>query len=244
MALLTQDYFCPSIGMATELRVVLPDVSLANGRDPEGTLFLLSPEGESGLSWITSTKLKALCEQYDTAAVLVPCLQGCYTDMVFGYPFYQSLKYAREYIKTYLPGVPVKSGRIAAAGASVGGAAALRWAMEEPEDFCACASFSGLLDPCAEPGGWFTASRIADLYGDYASREILRDDFLRLCRETQQTRCFIFSGSEDPGNGSSETAAAELAGKCELRKKDGRSDWKTWSDELGEFFRWWKGGQD
>lgn len=241
MAIITQDYFCPAIGMATELRAVIPDAALKEVRRPGSTLFLLSPEGSSGSDWITSTKLKVLCDKYDTAAVLVPCLQGCYTNMVYGYRFYDSLRYSREYIETYLPGIDVSDGHIAAAGVSAGGAAALRWAMEEPDAFSACASFSGLLDPSREEGGWFTQNRMLCLYGDQGQREEAWSDFLTLCRETAQTRCYIFSANCDPGYGDSLKAAEFLEKKALMKTGEGTSDWKTWSDVFGEFMRWWKG---
>lgn len=242
MAIVTQDYFCPAIGMATELRIVIPDAALREGRRPESTLFLLSPEGGSGMDWITSTKIKVLCDRYDTAAVLVPCLQGCYTNMVFGYDFYDSLKYAREYIKTYLPGIDVSDGKIAAAGASAGGSAALRWAMEEPDAFAACASLSGLLSPCMNAKGWFTENRLLCLYGDESQRSGRWNEFLGLCGSTSQNRCFIFCPDGDPGYETSIEAAERLGEKAYVRTAEGTSDWKTWSDVLDDFMKWWKGG--
>ena len=242
MAIVTQDYFCPAIGMATELRVIIPDAALREGRKPESTLFLLSPEGGSGIDWITSTKIKVLCDQYDTAAVLVPCLQGCYTNMVYGYDFYDSLKYVRDYIKTYLPGIDVSDGKMAVAGVSAGGAAALKWAMEEPEAFSACASLSGRLSPCMKEDGWFTEDRLLCLYGDAAQREVKWNEFLELCSGTSQNRCFIFCSDGDPGYEASMEATGRLGDKAAVRTAEGVSNWKAWSDVLGGFMSWWKGG--
>ena len=90
--LLTHDYYCPKIGMASEFRVVMPDGMLQNSEKPAGVLFLLPKEGESGSALISKTDLPSLCASYRIAAVVPPCLEGCYTDMVYGYPFYQSLK--------------------------------------------------------------------------------------------------------------------------------------------------------
>ncbi len=242
MALLTQDYYCRCIGMASELRVVIPDDRLREGAGPESTLILLSPEGESGLAWVTSTKLNALCGTYGVAAVLVPCLQGCYTDMAYGYPFYRSLKQVRSYVQTYLPGIPMEAGQTAIAGASAGGYAALKWAMEEPDFFACCASFSGLLSPDRAPEGWFTEKRMLCLYGDEAQRSDEHARFLALCRETEQSNCLLFAAEQDPGYASSAEAAGVLGSKARFVTAKGGADWSAWSDDLADFLEYWKGG--
>ena len=242
MAIITQDYFCPKIGMASEFRVILPETASGTLAEAESTLFLLSPEGESGSNWITSTKVKVLCDRYRTAAVLVPCLQGCYTDMALGYPFYQSLKYVREYISTYLRGIPVGDGEMAVAGASVGGTAALRWAMEEPELFGAAASFSGMYSPDREPKGWFTENRLENLYGDPGNRASVRESFMELCRNSSQGNCFIFSSKDDPDYSIAAEIAEIRGDRAMFRSAEGRSGWKTWSDMLADFMSQWKEG--
>lgn len=244
MAIITQDYFCPRIGMASEFRVILPETAAGALAEAESTLFLLSPEGESGMNWITSTKIKVICDRYRTAAVLVPCLQGCYTDMALGYPFYQSLRYVREYIQTYMRGIPVGEGEMAAAGVSVGGTAALRWAMEEPELFAAAASFSGMYSPDRPAGGWFTEKRLENLYGDAQNRFSVRDGFTDLCRSTSAKNIYIFSAEGDPDAGRAAEIAESIGAGAVFRTAEGVSGWKTWSDRLADFMDWWKEGTE
>lgn len=240
MAIITQDYFCPKIGMASEFRVMLPETASGTITDADSTLFLLSPEGESGLNWITSTKLKVLCDRYRTAAVLIPCLQGCYTDMALGYQFYQSLRYVREYIRTYLRGIPVDNRKMAIAGVSVGGTAAIRWAMDEPELFSAAASLSGMYSPEREPEGWFTEDRLENLYGDTQNRRSVWDSFIGDCLEVSSGRFYIFSSREDRDYDRAVEIAESIGSEAEFVSADGISDWKTWSDRLSDFMAWWK----
>ncbi len=242
MALLTQDYYCPALGMASELRIQTPEAILRGEEKPRGTLFLLPPEGESGLSLLTGTKLAALCEEYRVTALIPPCLQGCYTDMAFGYPFYQSLKFVREYIGNYLPGLAPEKGRTAIAGFGIGGFAALRWALEEPEFFFAAGSIAGRLDPAMAPQGYFTEKRLSDLFGTPEERLKKRGDFLSLCETSPHNRLFLFSAREDPGFESTLLAAKALGAKAKTATVQGAASGKVCSDALGEFFKFCVGG--
>ncbi len=243
MALITQDYYCEKIKMASELRIVLPDACLNEKRRPSRTLFLLSAGGESGSAWLSTTKLAVLCDLYDCSAVLVPSLEGCYVNMAYGYPFYDSLKYSLEYLRTYLPGVLCDTGDMAAAGTSAGGFAALRWALEGEDTFRCAGSIAGILTAELPAGGWFTPKRIECLYGTAEQAEAETEEFLSSCRDCGKGRWFIFSSEEDPGHASSVAAAEALGTKAVLHTAPGFSDGKKISDSLGEFFRYWKGGE-
>ncbi len=244
MALLTHDYYCPKLGMASEMRILSPEAILSGEEKPRATLFLLPPEGESGLSLLTETKIAALSEEYRAVIIIPPCLEGCYTDMVFGYPFYQSLKYVREYIETYLPGLAPLKGKTAVAGFGIGGAAALRWALEEPDYFSFAGSISGLLDPSSAAGDYFTERRLTDLYGTAEERRKKEEDFLSLCKTSAQSGIYLFSAKDDPGFDSTCLAAKALGEKARVSTVQGKSTGKTRSDQLGVFFKLFLGGDE
>ena len=191
MALISHDYYCPKIGMASELRILLPDACLHGAEQPRGVLFLLPQQGESGQRLVYETGLGALAEQYRIAAVIPPCLEGCFTDMVYGYPFYQSLKYVRDYLKTYFPGLPFNKGKCAIAGIGISAMAAIRWAAEEPDFFRCAGSIAGLLDPSMEPQGYFTEKRLTDLFGEREERIKKKNAFLETCTK------FIANGGRE-----------------------------------------------
>ncbi len=236
MATLTHDYYCGQIGMATELRIVLPDRYLLDG-SPDSTLILLSPEGESGLGFYQKGDIAAICDEFSLCAVLVPSLEGCYTDMKLGYPFYASLKNIRNYISEYLPGIPMQSGKMLIAGASSGGRAALRLAMEEPELFRAAASFSGLITNDREPNGWFTEKRMSCLYGTREERKADDDAFAALCAETSQDSIYLYVSQEDPDFAGNEKIASLLGSKAVLVKTEGKDDYKIRAKALRDFLK-------
>ena len=238
MISVTHNYFSRAIGMATEIRILLPDAPA------ERTVFLLSPEGGSGSSWITSTKVSVLCDAHRAVFVLVPSLQGCYTDMAYGYAFYASLKETLDYLRATFPAVPLKNGVCYAVGASTGGLAAIRLALDEPDLFAGAAVFSGRLDITAGPEGWFTEKRLECLYGDTQKRRWLQDQFEDLCRKPSEQTFFLFVSQEDPCAGSSERIAQFLEERAYLISRSGKSGWKTWSDWLGADMKEIGGAED
>ena len=143
MALITHDYFSPSIGMATEIQAVLPEKVLTGGTEPVETLILLCAHGESSRAWLKNARLELLCEEAGICAVLVPCLQGDYTDMAYGYPFAAFLREIPAVLERELPGVRLLPGTVAVAGIGEGGRAALSWYLETPDLFTAAGVFEG-----------------------------------------------------------------------------------------------------
>ncbi|MBQ8995809.1 MAG: hypothetical protein IJ091_08325 [Oscillospiraceae bacterium] len=229
MILITHNYYSESIAMATEIRILLPD------QEPERTVFLLSPEGCSGLEWITNTKVFVLCDLYRTAYVLVPSLEGCYTDMEYGYKFFSSLKECIRYLNTNFPGIPILERCCFAVGVSSGGFAALKLAQEMPSFFAGAASFSGILDLTLSPSGWFTEKRLLCLHGDEDQRLKKQIDFENLCRKAEGQSFRICTKSQDFGSESSVRIANLLGKRANLVSGAGTSDWKTWSDWLGKY---------
>ena len=227
MILLTHNYFSNAIAMATEIRVLLPE-----GKAKK-TVFLLSPEGNSGTSWITSTKAGALCDSEKTAFVIVPSLQGCYTDMVYGYSFFSSLIECISYLKENLPGVPIEPLQCYAAGVSSGGLAALRLAMALPDLFAGAASFSGRLDVTDSPCEWFTEKRLLCLYGTEENRMNLQAEFLQQCRNSSGQSFFLFTRADDPYAASMKRTEEAFSERAYSIEEPGLSNWKTWSDWLG-----------
>ena len=213
MALLTHQYYCPKLGMASEFRVLMPDSCFRGEEKPAGTLFLLPPQGDSGQKCLTESGIAVFLENKRIAAVIPPCLQGCFTDMVYGYPFYQSLKYLREYLKTYLPGLPLEKGKCAVAGFGISAIAAIRWTIEAPDFFCSTGAFGGFLDLAMEPQGYFTEQRLTDLFGELKERIEKRDEFLSDCVFSKAKNIHLFSSPGDPGYESVQRTA-EALGKC------------------------------
>lgn len=229
MILLTHNYFSNAIGMASEIKIILPESTAKR------TLFLLSPEGSSGSQWTTSTKAAALCDTEQTAFVIVPSLQGCYTDMEFGYPFFSSLLECISYLRENLPGVPLQEHCCYAAGVSSGGFAALRLAMSDPYLFAGAASFSGRLDLTAGPEGWFTEKRLLCLYGEASRRDELQKEFELSCLNSSGQKYYLYTGTEDPFSSSYPRIEELLGSRAVTEHKEGRSGWKTWSDWLGNY---------
>jgi S-formylglutathione hydrolase FrmB len=235
--------------MAGVLQVILPSDFLTGTPLQASTLFLLAPEGEDGTRWLRHTQAERLSDQYGIAIVLVGCLQGCYTDMAFGYRFFQSLSNGvPAYLRRILPAVPINGGKALVAGASMGGMGAVKWALAEPERFAAAASFSGRLnnrESFLHPveGDWLTVKRMINLWGNPDAIPGSDNDLYALLHKAAQDEkklpgFYISAGSGDIGLASSRAFASDSRVHASWVEREGKQGWACWAHELECFLQW------
>ncbi len=241
--------YCSYVQMAGVLHVLLPSDFFAGAPLRASTLFLLAPEGEDGSRWLRHTQAERLADRYGIAIVLVSCLQGCYTDMAFGYRFFQSLcKGVPAYLRRILPAIPLDNGKTLIAGASMGGMGAIKWALAEPERFAAAASFSGRLDnresfQSPVDGDWLTVKRMINLWGSPDAIPGSDNDLQTLLHKAAQAEAklpgfYIAAGSGDAGLPSSRAFAADPRLRAAWFEREGKQDWGCWANELERFLQW------
>lgn len=254
MPVMTINNYCDYIQMAGVLQVVLP-ADLVDGKVTQAsTLFLLSPEGEEGSRWLRGTQAELLADQYGVAMVMVSCLEGCYTDMAFGYRFFQSLaKGVPEYLFRNIPALNLE--RCYVAGCSMGGMGAVKLALTEPQRFIAAGSFSGRLDNEASfqnpvEGDWLGEKRMVNLWGSPDAIKGTVNDLRHLALSTAQSgqalpSFYISAGTDDIGYASSKAFAGLSGLETTFAQREGRQDWFAWSHELDRFLEWavGKGGK-
>lgn len=249
MPVLSIRNYCPYVQMAGAIQVIIPSAFLTGAQAKASTLFLLAPEGEEGSRWLRHTEAERLADRYGMTMVLVGCLQGCYTDMAFGYRFFQSLtRGVPEYLHRMLPALSLEDGQCYVAGASIGGMGAMKWALSEPRRFAAAASFSGRLDNRVSflnpvEGDWFTPKRMKSLWGSPDAIPGSENDLRALARKAAQgadtlPALYISAGAGDAGFESSRAFASESGLRAAWRPREGAQDWACWADELECFLTW------
>jgi len=249
MPIMTINNYCDYVQMAGVLQVVLP-TDLINGKITRvPTLFLLAPEGEEGSRWLRHTQAELLADKYHMAMVLVSCLEGCFTDMAYGYRFFQSLaKGIPEYLSKNIPALSLDDGQCYVAGCSMGGMGAVKLALCYPERFIAAGSFSGRLDneeSSKNPveGDWLTEKRMVNLWGSPDAIKGTMNDLAFLAGKALQAckvlpAFYISAGTQDIGYTASKVFAKQNDLLINFVERTGRQDWHSWSYELDQFLQW------
>lgn len=241
MAVLTVHYYCDSIQMTSLLYIAMPDEP---PRDENGypTVLLLAPEGAEGDRWMKEAPLERWAKEKHLAFVMPATLQGCYTDMAYGYRFFEAI--AREipaFLKRNLPCLNMQSD-LSVAGISMGAAAAVRLALTEPF-IKKAAVFSGRLDPAssyANPldNDWLTPKRMLCLWGDDGPAPGDANDLFAAAEKAlaaeMKPELYLAAAPDDPGFKSCERFVEAFAGALEIQwyPRSEKLGWPQWVQEL------------
>lgn len=150
MTVVRLDVASEVLGGMTSITALLPDAAATPprpGRAPSSAvLYVLHGLGEDDGAWVRRSRLAERVAGRDLAVVLPAIGSSFGVDEAEGAPY-------GTYLAEELPGLVERHlglapGRehTAVAGASMGGYAALRWALRDPGRFAAAASLSGSLD--------------------------------------------------------------------------------------------------
>lgn len=255
MSKITFDYLSEILGYHTRLYVLLPDC-VNEGKEPEGTLYLLHGGGGNGQDWMRYTSIERYAQEREIAVVMPEVDGSCfYSDMKHGYPYYQYL--TKEVPRVAESLFPVNRDREKryVAGLSMGGYGAFKWAFNKPEFFRAAANLSGI-------------SFITDIFGEekgFAHRSLReQESVVELCwgsieelkgsdsdsrvwieraaeRKERLPGLFAAIGTQD----FSYSNAREFLDFCRLKgipvhyeEMSGGHEWKVWDEMIVHFLDW------
>lgn len=165
MPIMTVHFYSPALQMASVMHVALP-----TDGSPNGTLFLLGPEGSASAWWLRHARLEEMAERRRLALVLPSALQGCGFDMAYGYRFEQSLcTDIPDWLETQLPCLRLRERPRYLAGLRLSGTGAIHAALRHPGRFEAVGAFCAPTDIAAcfdAPDGYLTPKRLRSLWGE------------------------------------------------------------------------------
>lgn len=147
MAYFNGTIFSESLGMMTDIAVIIPDngaARLENGDYP--VVYLLHGLSDNHSAWSRRTKVDLYAEETGFAVVMPEVQRGFYQNMAYGLPYF-------TYISEELPKICQKLFRVTSdpahtyiAGLSMGGYGAMRCALTYPERYRKAACFSAVTD--------------------------------------------------------------------------------------------------
>lgn len=147
MAFFKGDIISQSLGMNTQVNVIIPEIFDENGKKKPGKLlYALHGLSDNATGWTRLTHIERLANQYNFTVIMPEVQRSFYTDMKYGPQYF-------TYIAEELPRLMKELFNIAAdrentfvMGLSMGGYGALKCALSRPENYKACAAYSSCAD--------------------------------------------------------------------------------------------------
>ena len=154
MALINLKFASETLGMQTEINVVVPQRSTKGQIGMSGeakgekykTLLLLHGLSDDASTWLRRSSIERYATEHGIAVIMPAAERSLYTDMKYGENFYTYIseevpRIARE----FLPLSDKKEDNFIA-GLSMGGYGALKIALKHPERYAAVAGLSSVAD--------------------------------------------------------------------------------------------------
>lgn len=143
MALLRVEYSSGSLAMNTVFQVFLPDDGDLKDKK---VVYLLHGLTDNCTGWTRYSSCERYARQWDTALVIPEVQRSFYIDGVYGLDYF-------TYVSQELPkavhrmfGLSLEREKSYVMGLSMGGYGALKCALNFPERYAGCGSFSGVTD--------------------------------------------------------------------------------------------------
>jgi S-formylglutathione hydrolase FrmB len=154
MALLHVHFYSGALGMQRTMDVVLPEIQAGIGVETNTAatdvpvLYLLHGWSDDHTIWQRRTSIERYALEKGLAVIMPGTDLGFYTDMKYGYDFWQFFSVELpKIVHEFFPHLSQKRENTFVAGLSMGGFGALKLGINCPEKFAAVASLSGLVNP-------------------------------------------------------------------------------------------------
>lgn len=148
MAFLQTQFFSKALGLSCSANVILPQAGRRAQDREVPVVYLLHGLSDDHTIWMRRTSIERYAEALAPEfAIIMPAVdRSFYTDMKHGNNYWTYVsRELPEILGSMLP-LSQKREDTFAAGLSMGGYGALKLALNHPERFLACASFSGACD--------------------------------------------------------------------------------------------------
>jgi len=152
VAHLRVDFFSDSLALSTSMTVLLPQrttsqIGMAGtaGDGPPPVLYLLHGLSDDDTIWLRRTSVERYVAELGLAVVMPQVHRSFYADEAYGGRYWTFLSEELPALVSSWFRVSERREDTFAAGLSMGGYGALKWALREPSRFAAAASLSGAL---------------------------------------------------------------------------------------------------
>ena len=239
MAFITYKFFSESLGMQSEVYVIIPQKKRDDGEKFK-CLYLLHGHSDDHTIWMRRTSIERYAEKYGICVVMPNGHRSFYTDMKHGFPYY-------TYVAKELPELICSTFNVSdkrednfVAGLSMGGYGALKIALRECDSFCAGAGLSSATEMKTKKGGFLYSM----VFGENA--EVPAEDDLFALAESKKDcankpRIFIGVGTNDFLYEENQKFKAQLEHfgyDLTYRESVGTHNWEFWDEYIRSVLDW------
>lgn len=260
MAILKCNYISAVLNYPTEVYVILPimaDVLAQQGKSLEKiynsekklkTLYLLHGANDDPSCYIRKTSVERYAEEKGIAVIIPTARNSFYTNMEHGQDYYTFIsKEIPLFARSILP-LSDKREDNYIAGLSMGGYGAMKIALKNPEQYCAVASMSGVLDIETEVHKLQSKNiKLSDVFEDLTKLKDSENDVLFLLKKAKENKIDIpkiyqACGTEDflyEANCTFKKLAEVLfPDRFTYEESKGGHEWDFWDRHLKKIIDW------
>lgn len=250
MAFANLKFFSESLGMQTEVYVVIPqksakgEIGIVNNGSQEKykCLYLLHGLSDDHSIWLRRTSIERYAADYGIVVVMPCAAKSFYTDMKYGMKYYTYIAKELPQIIREFFNVSAKREDNFVAGLSMGGYGALKIGLRECEHFCAAAGLS----PCTD------INKRSDQRGDlfqaiFGEKDAVpkEEDLFWLVEHVntnpKKPRLYVGIGTEDflyEENVRFRKKVESLDYDFTYRESAGIHDWAFWDEYIQYVLKW------
>ena len=259
MALMHVHYFSDTLGMATQMEVVLPQtgdhqigLSRAAGEGDIPVLYLLHGKTDNHTTWTRNTNVERYALEKGFAVVMPNAHLSFYADMQMGFEYFTHLsEELPRVVHSFFPQLSTRRERTFIAGNSMGGYGCMLHALTHPERFAGAMCFSGALDiPATRAlearGGGGQPTAWEDIFGDMDAFAGGPYDLKALAERVAagsgpRPALWMWCGFGDvlyPQNAAFRDHLTALGWDLDYSESDGDHSWTCWERELPRALGW------
>jgi S-formylglutathione hydrolase FrmB len=259
MALFHSHFFSDTLGMQSSATVVIPQAASSRqigvetrpAREQWPCLWLLHGLSDDHTIWLRRTSIERYAEERGIAVVMPNGHRSFYCDMVRGGAYETFLNEELPVLmRSFFP-LSAAGEQNAVAGLSMGGYGAAKWLLQQPDQFIAGASLSGVMDiaerferAIANPEEPLRQATVGLVYGD-TSPAGTRADLMHLVTERMQAGptppLLQICGTEDfliEDNHRFRDFAQQAGYPLTYREGPGDHSWGFWDREIQTVLDW------
>lgn len=250
MALAKLNFFSESLGVQTQINVIIPQksssgeigISSNGGTDKYKCLYLLHGLSDDQTIWMRRTSIERYAQEYGICVVMPFGDKSFYTDMKYGERYYTFVSEELPRIVSEFFNVSDKREDNFIAGLSMGGYGALKIGMKNCGRFSACAGLSSVADIVG------MTDTFKDVYIPIFGEniDIPKDDDLfeiaKKCNENpNKPRVYMGVGTEDfmySDNVRLKEKFESLDFDYTYRESKGTHSWEFWDEYIQYVLKW------